>query len=434
MTRHNLLTDAATRSKNKPPGYYLDGRGLYLQIAPGGSRSWVLRYPMEGRMREMGLGSLLDFGLAAARERAQAARLLVAQGIDPITHRRQQRAQQAAEAKAAAREELQRVTFEQCARECHGSQADEWKNAKHAAQWINTLQTYVFKKFGKLPVSEFDKAVVVQALTPIWKDKAETASRLLQRIRTVLNYAAAKDYCAGKDSEFWAQIKLALGPNERARKVVHHPSCPHKDVGDLLAKVKASTATSMVQLAFEFIVMTGTRSGEARGATWAELDSHLTQWTIPGDRMKAGRDHRVPLSHRARALLQAARALQKAEGLVGEKNPQGLVFPNPGGKPYSDMVFTQLMRRLELPYTMHGFRSSFRTWGQEGTDYPQEMLEFALAHVVGDQTVRAYARSDMVAKRKQLMEDWAAYVARSSDTSILADAEAPQNVAGRPDR
>lgn len=407
MTRHNLLNDAKARTKNMAPGYHLDGRGLYLQVAAGGSKSWVLRYSIEGRKREMGLGSLEDFGVADARERAKKVRLLLADGIDPIEHRRQQRIERLAEAKAAA---VQARTFEECAREFHKSQESEWRNAKHSAQWINTLQSYVFPKYGDLPLAEFDKAAVVQALAPVWKSKAETASRVLQRIRKVLNYAAAKDYCPGKDAEFWAQVKLALGKNDRARKVEHHPSCPHADVGALLSTVKASTATSMVKLAFEFIVLTAARSGEVRGATWSELDDDLTTWTVPGERMKAGREHRVPISERAQQILREAKALQIKHGWTDEGNPQGLVFPTPGGKPYSDMVFTQLMRRLSLSFTMHGFRSSFRTWGQEATDYPHEMLEMALAHTVGDQTVRAYARSDMAAKRRQLMTDWGQYV------------------------
>ncbi|NDZ12695.1 integrase [Variovorax sp. WS11] len=408
MTQHHQLTDTAVRAKTKGPGYYLDGRGLYLQVAPGGSRSWLLRYTIRGKTREMGLGSLLDFGLARARDRAQQARDLLAQGIDPIDHRNKaQAAQVVAEAQAAQAS----VTFQACAEEYHKAHADNWKNVKHGAQWINTLKEYVFPKFGKLPIQQVGKAEVLKALTPIWKTKAETASRVFQRIRTVINYGAAKDYCTGVDGEFWAQVKLALGANDRARKVVHHSSCPYAQVGDLMSKVRASTATPMVQLAFEFIVLTASRSGEVRGARWSEFDAHLTHWTVPGERMKAGRDHKVPLSKRARAVLRQARALQ-AESVEAAADGKSLelVFPNPGGRPYSDMVFTQLLRRLELPYTMHGFRASFRTWGMEATQYPAEMLEFALAHVVGDQTVRAYARSDMVARRLQLMQDWADYV------------------------
>lgn len=402
--RHNLLTDAAVKSKNKAPGYYLDGRGLYLQIAPKGGRSWLLRYTMAGKTREMGLGPVFDVGLARARELAQEQRELVAQGVDPIAHRDKLRVQRnVAEVQAAQAS----VTFETCAREYHKAHVDNWKNARHGDQWINTLSTYVFPVCGKLPVGAVGKAEIQKALLPIWKKKAETASRVFQRIRTVINYGAAKDYCLGLDQEFWEQLKLALGANDRARKVEHHSSCPHAEAGALLATVKAGTATPMVKLAFEFIVLTGARSGEARGAQWSEFDALLSSWTVPGERMKAGRNHRVPLSRRAHEILLEARELQ---GLDATKPGEGLVFPNPAGKPYSDMVFTQLMRRMELPYTMHGFRASFRTWGMEETQYPDEMLEFALAHVVGDQTVRAYARSDMVERRKQLMEDWAAYV------------------------
>lgn len=262
MTQHHQLTDTAVRAKAKAPGYYLDGRGLYLQVAPGGSRSWLLRYTIRGKTREMGLGSLLDFGLARARERAQQARDLLAQGIDPIDQRNKvQAAQVVAEAQAVQSS----VTFQTCAEEYHKAHADNWKNAKHGAQWINTLKEYVFPKFGKLPIQQVGKAEVLKALTPIWKTKAETANRVFQRIRTVINYGAAKDYCTGVDGEFWAQVKLALGANDRARKVEHHASCPYSQVGDLMSKVRASTATPMVQLAFEFIVLTAARSGEVRG-------------------------------------------------------------------------------------------------------------------------------------------------------------------------
>lgn len=416
MANHNQLTDLAVRSK-KSPGYYLDGRGLYLQVAPSGGRSWLLRYTLRGRTREMGLGSLLDFGLARARERAQQARALLADGIDPIDHRA------AALAERAAHEAVIKqtsVTFEACAREFHLAHAENWKSAKHASQWINTLTQYVFPKFGSLPIKDVGKGEVLKALTPLWNTKAETASRLLQRVRTVINYGAAKDYCPGRDSEFWEQVRLALGANDKARKVEHHPSCPHPKVGELLDKVWASSATPMVKLAFEFIVLTGARSGEVRGACWSEFDASFGLWVVPGDRMKAGREHRVPLSARARGVLKEAQLLRTQRGMETQEKPASdLVFPNPSGKAYSDMVFTQLLRRLEQPYTMHGFRSSFRTWGMEATQYPDEMLEFALAHVVGDQTVRAYARSDMVAKRRQLMEDWAKYITSRGDSQTV---------------
>ncbi|MDP3799212.1 MAG: integrase arm-type DNA-binding domain-containing protein [Polaromonas sp.] len=392
-----MLTDRSIKSKDKTPGYYLDGQGLYLQVAPGGSRSWVLRYTLNKKAREMGLGSFDTFGLAKARERAQHFRQLVADGIDPIEHRRQLRDTPYQPPTAP-----DLPTFSKCAHEYHQAHADNWKNAKHGDQWINTLTAYAFPKFGEFPVAAVGKPQVLAALTPIWQTKAETASRLLQRIRLVLNYAAAKDYRAGLDAEFWQQVKLALGANDRARKVEHHSSCPYANVGALLATVQASTASTVVKLAFEFTILTAARSGEVRGACWSEFDAGYTSWTIPGERMKAGREHRVPLPARATALLKEVHAARTGHG--------PLVFPSAKNAPLSDMTFTQLMRREGLPYTMHGFRASFRTWGMEATDYPDEMLEFALAHVVGDQTVRAYARSDMVAKRRKLMQDWADYL------------------------
>lgn len=413
MTRHNLLTITNLRTKAKKPGYHLDGRGLYLRVAPGGSQAWILRYTFLGRIRDMGLGSLADVSLARARERAQEYRIQIAEGIDPIQRREQKRG----EIKVAALQLVQgSVTFKSCAEEYYKEHADDWKNAKHRAQWINTLTTYAFPHFGKLPIRDVGKHEMLKALTPIWREKAETADRLLQRIRKVINYGAAKDYCRGVDSEFWEQIRIALGANEKARKVEHHPSCPHPQIGALLAQVRTSTATPIVQLAFEFGVLTAARSGEIRGARWSEFDATLSNWTIPPERMKAGREHRVPLSRRATEVLRAARTLQaqrEAEGhtSASDAGTNDLVFPSPRGKTYSDMVFTQLLRRLEQPYTMHGFRATFRTWGMDNTQYPAEMLEFALAHLVGDQTVRAYARSNMVEKRRQLMEDWAAYIA-----------------------
>ena len=395
MTRQNLLSDPAVNSKRKAPGYYLDGHGLYLQVGPGNARSWVLRYTLNKKTREMGLGSVDTFGLAKARERALHYRQLLADGIDPIAHRQLARD---ASVKAASASK----TFAECAHEYHQAHADNWKNVKHGDQWINTLTSYAFPKFGQIAVGDVSKAHILAALTPIWKTKAETASRVLQRIRMVLNYAAAKDYSKGLDAEFWQQVKLALGANDRARKVEHHSSCPYSDVSALLAQVQVGGACVLTKLAFEFSILTASRSGEVRGARWSEFDAGFTSWTIPGERMKSAREHRVPLSVRVQAILKEAK--------LSREGKSDLVFPNGKDVPLSDMVFTQLLRRLGVPYTMHGFRASFRTWGLEATNYPDEMLEFALAHVVGDQTVRAYARSDMVAKRRQLMQDWAEYL------------------------
>lgn len=404
MTRQNLLSDPAVNSKKKRPGYYLDGHGLYLQVAPGGSRSWIFRYTRHGKAREMGLGSVSVFSLAQARERAKACRQLLGNDIDPIAHRDAARAAKVASEVAAV---AQAKSFGDCADEYHKINADKWKSAKHAAQWINTLKAYAVKHFGEVPIKALTKQHVVDALTPIWKEKAETASRTLQRVRLVFNYAAAKDYCEGRDAEFWEQVKLALGTNDRARKVEHHSACPHKDVGTLLDRIDGGPSGAVVKLALRFIVLTAARSGEVRGATWSEIDEQGRNWVVPAERMKAGRKHQVPLS------VEASDVLARVKLLVPPKSGDSLIFPSPRGKVLSDMVFTQILRRLEdpkVPYTVHGFRASFRTWGSELTEYSHEMLEFALAHIVGDQTVQAYARGSMVEKRRQLMQDWASYL------------------------
>jgi integrase len=400
VTRHNLLNDAAVRSQAKAPGYYLDGHGLYLQVNESGSRSWVLRYALSKTRREMGLGSVSDFGLAEARERARQARRLIAEGIDPIGARQQAKAERAS---VQQREKLERKTFEHCAREYVEQYSGDWKNAKHGKQWLSTLSTYVFPRFGDMRMADIQKADILRAISPIWTTKAETASRTLQRIRMVFNYAAAKDHLQAPDAEFWAQVKLALGGNTKAREVKHFKSCPHAQVGRVLEKIWASTATERVKIAFELAVLNASRSGEIRGACWSEFDKDFKGWVIPAERMKSGRPHRIPLSKRSQELLKRAAKLRtEADG--------DLIFPSASGRPFSDMVFTQLLRRIKEPFTMHGFRASFRTWGSEETQYSHEMLEFALAHVISDQTVRAYARSDMLEKRRELMDSWANYV------------------------
>lgn len=406
MTRQNLLSDPAVNSRKKRPGYYLDGHGLYLQVSPGGSRSWIFRYTRHGKSHEMGLGSVGTFGLAQARERAKNCRQLLADDIDPIAHRNAARAERkAAEVTAIALSK----TFADCANEYHASNADKWKNAKHAAQWINTLRTYAVEAFGTVPINDLTKQHIVDALRPIWKEKAETASRTLQRVRLVFNYAAAKDYCVGRDGEFWEQVKLALGSNDRARKVEHHSACPHREVGSLLTRIDAGLSGEVIKLALRFIVLNAARSGEVRGATWAEIDEHGHRWIVPAARMKAERTHDVPLSK------DAVNVLSTVKKLAPPESGDSLIFPSPRGKILSDMVFTQMLRRMGLPYTVHGFRASFRTWGSEATEHPHEMLEFALAHSVGDLTVRAYARGSMVERRRQLMQDWADYL-RTSQT------------------
>lgn len=398
----------------KEPGYYHDGAGLYLQVNVSGSKSWIFRYTVNKKTREMGLGSCNAFSLAEARERAHKCRQLLADDVDPMVQR--QAAREVAIAVAAQHAKSSR-TFEQCAKEYHQENASDWKNAKHRDQWINTLTTYVFPHFGRLPIGVVSLDHMRSALLPIWKTKPETASRVLQRIRTVINYAAAMGYANGLDSERWDQLKHTLPKNSRLREVEHHASCPYDQVGALLKRIRGGTSSPLVKLAFEFIVLTAARSGEVRGAIWSEVDLERRLWTIPKERMKAGKEHTIPLSQAAFEVLQQARGANIAK--KSDSRPYEFIFPNTKGQVFSDMTFTQLLRRQEVPYTMHGFRASFRTWGAEIAHYEYELLEHALAHVVGDATARAYQRSDMLEKRRELMEQWADFTAQNSSAQTI---------------
>jgi integrase len=406
---------AVTVRNNNTPGYHHDGGGLYLQVSKTGSKSWVLRYTKEKKVRYMGLGSAADWTLAEVRERARKFRQLLDDGIDPLTHRDQERHhRKAAEAEA---KKLHR-TFQECASEFHESNADDWKNAKHKDQWINTLTTYAFPYFGKVPVSQLTRDQIREALLPIWKTKAETASRVLQRIRTVVNYGAAMGYCNGLDSEQWDQLKMSMPKNSRQLEGQHHASCPHPQVGAVLRTVKNGTSSDSVKLAFQFIVLTAARTGEVRFAVWEEIDLQSKIWSIPKERMKASRPHTVPLSDAAVSLLEGAKLL-RPEMFTENTKPTGLIFPNTIGGALSDMTFTQMLRRMKVDHTMHGFRASFRTWAADVAYYEHDLLEFALAHVVGDAFVRAYHRSDMVEKRRKLMQDWADYIRSIQDADLI---------------
>lgn len=377
------------------PGVYHDGAGLYLQVSPAGTKSWLFRYRLHGRTREMGLGSFQDFSLAEARERARLQRQLVADKIDPIDQRDEK-------AKQAHKVIAQGISFEECARDYHAQEADHWKNEKHRNQWINTLRDYVFEKYGRRKVHTIGKSEVLDMLRPIWKTKPETASRVRQRIKTVLEWASAKDLYPDYPYSMWTDIAKVLGANRREKERKHHSACPYEQVNTVISKVRASDSQDIVKLAFEFTVLTAARSGETRGATWSEIKWGDRLWVIPGERMKAHKEHRVPLSDRCIEILK------EAQKLTGDAP---LIFCHPKKeKQFSDAIFTSLLHKgLDLPYTMHGFRSSFRDWGSEKTVHQREMLEVSLAHLPGDQTEKAYWRGDMIERRRQLMEDWAGY-------------------------
>ena len=373
--------------KETTPGYHADGRGLYLQISPTGSKSWIHRYSLNKKSREMGLGSYPDVSLAQARDQATLQRLLLRDGIDPL------------EARQARRASMQpQRTFEQCAIEYHETHKHSWRNAKHASQWTNTLNTYAYPFFGSKGISDINKADILDALLPIWASKQATASRLKQRIHAVLDWAAAKDYRHGHNPGIWDEIARALPKVRDTSK--HFASCSYREINATINAFKSSGCADTVKLALEFIILTAARTGEVRQARWSEIDFDTARRVIPGERMKSGKEHRVPLPPRAMEILQLQR-----------NNGSDLIFPNPKGKPYSDMTFTQALRRLGLDFTVHGFRSTFRDWAAEQTSYPHAVCEAALAHTTTDKTVAAYFRSDLFDKRRELMNDWAIHCA-----------------------
>jgi integrase len=379
----------------REPGLHFVGgvAGLALQITPGGAKSWILRAVMGGRRRDMGLGAYPGVTLAMARDKARSARELIREGIDPI--QRLQLAQSASRAAGASA-----LTFEQTADAYVQTHEAGWKNAKHAQQWRNTLVTYAFPVMGGLLVRDIEKEHVLAALRPIWTTKHETASRVRGRIEMVLSYAMQAGYRAeGLNPARWkgGLDKLLPAPS-RITKVEHYRALPVGNAPTFMPRLKA--AHGMGARALEFAILTAARSGEVRGATWDEVDLSTATWTVPGARMKAGREHRVPLSEPALGLLKALPRMSGTE----------LVFPAPRGGQLSDMTLSAVLRRMQVPAVPHGFRSTFRDWAAEHTSYPAEMAEMALAHTIDNKVEAAYRRGDLFEKRRRMMSDWATFL------------------------
>lgn len=365
------------------PGKYFDGHGLYLRIDKAGSRAWVQRIVIQGKRRELGLGSPDFVSLADARLTAYENRKLARSGGDPLQDRKAEKAV---------------MTFEEAAREVHRLHKPTWKNPKHADQFINSLETYAFPTMGAVRAPDITPAHVLAVLQPIWLSKAETARRVKQRIGTVMKWCAAKGWCKSNPAE---TVDKAL-PKQTGKKE-GRKALPYAEVAGCLAVVAASDAGISTKLCFEFLVLTSVRSNEAREARWSEIDMEAAIWTIPAARMKMDRPHRVPLCNRALGVLR------RAEGLDDD-----LVFPGSKiGKPLSDATLLKLIRENGYPVDIHGFRTSFRTWAQERTNFPREVAEAALAHLSGDAVERAYARSDVFDKRRKMMEAWAAFLAET---------------------
>lgn len=379
----------------KEPGYYADGGGLYLQVSKAGTKSWIYRYTIEKRTREMGLGALTVTTLKQAREKADEYRKLVAAKKDPI----EQRDAKDRDARAA---NDNRKTFKECAEAYIGAHAPGWRNAKHADQWRNTLKTYAYPFIGDLAVGDISVSNVCDVLQPIWNEKTETATRVRGRIESVLDYASVKGLRSGDNPARWRGHMDKLFPKRSAvRKVKHHEAVPYGDVPKFLQSLRA--ATSVSSAALQFVILTAARTGEALGAKWEEINEKDGVWTVPADRMKAKREHRVPLSSQALAALKAVQPV---------RNASGLIFPSPirDGEQMSDMALLVLVKRLAgEKFTTHGFRSSFRDWAAEQTGFPSEVVEMALAHTVRNQVEAAYRRGDLFEKRRKLMQAWADY-------------------------
>ncbi len=379
---HNALTPAFVRNVSRA-GRYCDGNGLYLDVRPTGSRGWIQRLTIRGRRTELGLGGYPLVSLKEAREKAFANRKLAREGGDPLSERRRAESM---------------PTFADAARKLVDQLSPGWRSPRHAQLWLKGMERHVFPRIGKTPVSEVTSADVIGVLAPIWHEKATTARKLRQRIRAVMGWAVAMELRPDNPCD---RIGPALGAQNYTVKRMK--ALPHREVASAIEKVKASSAWPVVKLAFEFLVLTGTRSGEARGAAWSEIDEDAGVWTIPAGRMKTNREHRVPLSGRALEILEEARALRRAGG------PH--VFPSVRNNPVDGTAFSRTLRRLGIEAVPHGFRSSFRDWAAEETDHPREVAEAALAHVVRNQVEAAYRRTDLFERRRRLMADWADYLA-----------------------
>ncbi len=374
-----------------PTGVHGDGAGLSLNVTAGGSRSWLFRYMRHGKAHWLGLGSHPDTGLAEARAKAAELRELLRQGVDPLQRKRSERSAEIAAA-------VKRLTFEEAAAAYIERNRAGWKNAKHAQQWQNTLTTYAFPVLGKLDVGHIETAHVLRVIEPLWTTKTETASRVRGRIESVLDWCKVNRLRDGENPARWTgHLDQVLPARSKVAKQEHFAALPWSEIGAFMARLR--TKPGIAARALEFAILTAARSGEVRGARWDEIDHEGKAWTVPSDRMKAGIEHRVPLSPTAMKLLAQVR----------DSTPTGeLIFPGPRGQ-LSDAAMTKALRDMGLTVTAHGFRSTFRDWAGESTHHPREVIEHALAHRLADKAEAAYQRGTLFEKRRALMNDWADY-------------------------
>ena len=370
--------------------------GLYLAISASGARSWILRTKIGSKRSDIGLGSYPAVTLAAAHEKAQATKERINLGIDPIAERRASRS-------------IIEWTFKRCAEEYIKLHRDGWKNMKHAQQWENTLETYAYPIMGNKHVRDISVGDVLSVIEPYWSTKNETMVRLRNRIELVLAWAAARGYRPRENPAAWrGNLDATLPKPSKVNKRTAHKALPFDQIHGFISNLRKSEGMSSKCL--QWLILTAARSNEARGAKWSEIDEKTASWTIPASRMKAGREHRVPLSKAALALLKT---IPKFEG-------NDNIFQGRGNSPLSDMSMTLQMRRMKVDAVPHGFRSTFIDWAAECTNYPPELREMALAHTLGDKTQAAYQRGDLFERRRALMEDWSSYIDTKPQTNVIS--------------
>lgn len=397
MPASNKLTPL-TVSRKREPGRYADGGGLYLQVSPAKTKSWLFRFMLTGRAREMGLGPVDIVTLAEAREAARGCRKLLLGGVDPIEARRAERQQnRTATAKL--------ITFRECAEKYIAAHEGSWRNAKHRSQWKSTLETYAYPTIGDLAIAAVDTTLVIGIIEPLWSTKPETAGRVRGRIESVLDWARVREYRQGENPARWkGHLDHLLPKRSKVARVRHHPALPYPDLPKFMKELRARSG--LTARALEFTILTVARTGATIGATLDEVDVKAKVWTVPAERTGAkitGEDpKRVPLSARAVTILKA---LPREEG-----NPHLFVGAK-AGKALSNMAMLELMREMRPGYVPHGFRSTFKDWCSETTHHPNEVSEAALWHVVADKVEAAYRRGELFEKRRAMMSDWAAYCA-----------------------
>lgn len=390
--------DYQTTANLKLPGRYTDTKtkGFQLLVKPSGAKYWLLRFALNGKRQELGLGSFPEIMPKQAREMAQEARVLINKGINPVEQKRN------------SKEALmsKRKTFGEFASECISNKQAEWSNDKHINQWINTIKTYAFPFIENKPINEVDTEDILKILTPIWSSKTETASRLRGRLEWILSAATALKLRSGMNPAIWrGHLQTILPKPAKIAKVKHHKALPYRAVPELIARLKQIDGVSA--LALEFTILNASRTGEVIGGLKKEIEGDI--WTIPADRMKARKEHRLPLCDRSIELLAIASAMDEGSPYLFSKN----------GKPITNMAMPMLIRRMNLDVTIHGFRSTFRDWVSEETNHSPEVAEMALAHTIRNKVEAAYRRGDLLERRRQLMQDWQGYCSSNQTCNVI---------------